>query len=333
MRRPEHLKSRSFVALLALALTVFARGECPSRPAAADALATIEATMAGGRFVAYHPTSLQLIDGAWTHADPASMHDDLRLLRQRFDGLITYSAAHGADRIADVAKELGFRAVILGIWDLADATEIDRALTAAARNPGLVVALSLGNERVFAKTATFADVAAAIERTRVRAPHLALTSSEPFHLYLEPAAAPAIAASDLMLVNIHPVFQPWFATESDATAAQFVVNVVDDLGKQACGPILVKETGVPTAPAESGYTPRRQASFYAALRTQLAPTRARAFAYFAAFDAPWRIDDANPVPGRHPEEAHWGLYDATRLAKPAAIALPRLPDAADRSAN
>jgi exo-beta-1,3-glucanase (GH17 family) len=165
----------------------------------------------------------------------------------------------------------------------------------------------------------------AVERVRVRAPQLALTSSEPFHLYLEDAAAPALASSDFMLVNVHPVFQPWFASESDATAAQFVANVVADLGPRACGPILVKETGVPTAPASAGFTPTRQASFYAALREKVPSSRSRAFAYFAAFDAPWRVDDANPTPGRHPEEAHWGLYDAARRPKPAALDVPPLP--------
>jgi exo-beta-1,3-glucanase (GH17 family) len=319
----------SFV-LFAIAHSSIASGDCRQRPAAAQAIATLEATMADGRFVAYHPTSLRLIDDAWTEADPASMRADLTLLRTRFDGLITYGTAHGADRIADVAAELHYRAVILGVWDADDASELDRALAAATRHPDIVVALSLGNERVFAKTTTFAAVGAAIERVRMRAPRLALASSEPFHLYLEDAAAPAIDASDFTLVNVHPVFQPWFATASDATAAQFVVNVVDELARRACGPILVKETGVPTAPESTGYTPQRQASFYAALLAALPRSRSRAFAYFAAFDAPWRVDDANPVPGRHPEEAHWGLYDATRQPKPAALELPPL-DGPDRS--
>ncbi|HTO58453.1 MAG TPA: hypothetical protein VMJ74_11695 [Pseudomonadales bacterium] len=323
------IEYRALISLVAwlVAAPALASPDCPRRADAARSLATIESVMATGRFVAYHPTSLVLANGAWTTADPASMRDDLRLLRSRFDGLITYGAGRGADRIADVAAELDYRAVILGVWDPADRDELDGALAAAARHPDLVVALALGNERVFAKTMTFADVAAAIERVRSRAPRLALTSSEPFHLYLEPAAQPAIAASDLMLVNVHPVFQPWFATEPDTTAAQFVVNVVADLASHACGPILVKETGVPTAPAESGYTPQRQASFYAALRARFAPSATRAFAYFAAFDAPWRVDDANPVPGVHPEEAHWGLYDAQRRPKPAALALAPLAGA------
>ena len=51
---------------------------------------------------------------------------------------------------------------------------------------------------------------------------------------------------------------------------------------------------------------------------------ARAFAYFAAFDAPWRAQDVTGVPGPHPEEAYWGLYDSARRAKPAVDQLPPL---------
>jgi exo-beta-1,3-glucanase (GH17 family) len=313
--------ARLLIALITMTPSPHAASECRPRPDAAASLATIETVMATGRFVAYHPTSLRWVDGAWTAVDPASVRADLALLRPRFDGLITYGAVRGADRIADIAAELGYRAVIVGVWDIGDREELDRALAAADRQPRVVVGLGLGNERVFAKEATFTDIAAAIERARARAPRLALTSSEPFHLYRLPDARPALAASDLVLVNVHPVFQPWFATEPDATAAQFVVNVVDDLKPLACGPILVKETGVPTAPADAGYTPARQASFYAALRARFPPSSTRAFAYFSAFDAPWRVHDANPVPGEHPEEAHWGLYDADRRPKPAAVDL------------
>src|SRR6202011_3970599 len=86
------------------------------------------------------------------------------------------------------------------------------------------------------------------------------------------------------------------------------------LPEDYCGPILVKEVGVPTAPSEAGFTPDRQASFFTELLTQFPPARQRSFAYFSAFDAPWRAFDeiARPAPASsanpHPEEAHWGLF-------------------------
>ena len=98
----------------------------------------------------------------------------------------------------------------------------------------------------------------------------------------------------------------------------------DQLEQQYCGPILIKETGIPTGPANKGYSQARQASFYKELRARLLAGPARAFAYFAAFDAPWRAADVTGVPGPHPEEAYWGLYDSTRRGKLAVDQLPPL---------
>ena len=129
-----------------------------------------------------------------------------------------------------------------------------------------------------------------------------------------------------MLVNVHPIYETWFRSASDENAAEFVVKVVDKLADAYCGPILVKETGEPSAPAQAGYTPERQASFYDALYRGFPPTRARAFAYFCAFDAPWRVNDS-PVLGIRPgsEEGHWGIYDENRHPKPVVNVIPILP--------
>jgi exo-beta-1,3-glucanase (GH17 family) len=315
---------RQILFWLATLLGAVAAEACEERAPAARALERLRTVMAEGRFVAYHPTSLKLVDGRWTEANEASMREDLTALRPRFDGLITYGSAHRAARVVDVAAALGYRALILGVWTIDDANELEDALAAAARQPDLVVGLSIGNERVFARTVTSQEVVAAIARARARAPSLAMTSTEPFHLYLEHGADPLIAASDFMLVNAHPIFEPWFAGATDTQRAEFVVNVVDRLATYACGPILVKETGIPTAPEAKGFTPEEQARFYASLRARLHNDRSRAFAYFSAFDAPWRVYDAMVVPGEHLEEAHWGLYDAHRNPKPVVDGIPLL---------
>jgi exo-beta-1,3-glucanase (GH17 family) len=280
--------------------------------------------MAHGRFIAYQPTTLRIVDGKATHADEASIAADLTVLRSRFDGLITYSAVNGAERVPDVAAQLGFKAVILGVWDVSNQDEIANAIDAWRRHPRLVVGLSLGNEIVLGKRGDFDSLGIAIDAVRRKAPDLALTTTEAFHLFLTDAAAPVLSRSDFLLVNVHPVFQPWFANAPNEDAVQFVVNVVDDLARVYCGPIMVKETGEPTAPVEAGYSPARQAAFYRLLRERFAPTSMRGFAYFSAFDAPWRGNDADPVPGHHPEEAHWGLYDDQRRPKSVVAGIPEL---------
>ena len=279
-------------------------------------MSRLAAVMATGRFIAYEPTSLQVDGGHVNAADPASIRADLKVLRPRFDGLITYTAVHGAEAIPGIAAALGYRAVIIGIWDPFDETEISAALEAARHYPRLVVGVSLGNEVVFAKRHGFPELTAAAVLMHRRAPELPISSTEPFHLLYGKAAAPLLNQLDFLLVNVHPVFQPWFRGAPDANAAQFVVNVVSKLADEYCGPIIVKETGVPTAPAGSGFSEERQASFYFELQRVFPAARTRAFAYFAAFDAPWRAADVQPAPGDHPEEAHWGLYDGKRNPKP-----------------
>jgi exo-beta-1,3-glucanase (GH17 family) len=313
--------------------TAAARTACLENHAAQPALARLREALAHGRFVAYEPTSLAVVNGRVTAADPASIHADLAVLRRKFDGLITYDAVHGNQALPAIAASLKFRALIIGVWDPLDEAQLGAAIEAAHRFPELVAGLSLGNELLFSRRMDVPQLAARIAQLRQQLPATPLSTTEPFHVYAglehEAAGSRLLGQLDFLLVNVHPVFQPWFHDASDATAAQFVVNVLRDLTDLACGPILVKETGVPTAPASGGFSLERQASFYRELRSRLPPSSTRAFAYFAAFDAPWRAFDALAVPGDtaagvHPEEAHWGLYDAQRRPKPAAQELPPL---------
>ena len=99
---------------LGASAAALAAPDCARQPAAAPALARLTRVMATGRYVAYQPTQIRIIDGQASRADEAGITADLTVLRPHFDGLITYSVGNGADRVVDVAARLGFRAVILG---------------------------------------------------------------------------------------------------------------------------------------------------------------------------------------------------------------------------
>jgi exo-beta-1,3-glucanase (GH17 family) len=297
---------------------------CAQTAQAAPALARLRDALAHGRFIAYTPTSLTVTDGRISAATAEGIRADLVALRPKFDSLVTYNAAHGDEQIAPIAASLKFRALVIGVWNPFDPDELDAALQTARRFPKLVVGVSLGNEMVFSHRADLAKLAELVRRVRTQAPQLPLSTTEPFHIYQTPAATALLASLDFLLVNIHPMFQPWFRGATEQTDAQFVVNVTGQLAAGYCGPVLVKETGEPTAPAAEGFSSTRQADFYAQLRRLLPPDRQRAFAYFAAFDAPWRAQDATGVPGPHPAEAYWGLFDAQRRPKPAIDQLPAL---------
>jgi len=311
----------SFLILACLAAlpvaSAAAQPVCARAAAVAPALERLRTALAHGRFVTYEPTSLQVRDGHVHEAEADSIRADLRLLRPRFDGLITYDAVHGAQQIAPIAAQLKFRALIIGVWNPLDPAQVAAALATARSYPQLIVGVSLGNETLFSHRATVPQLAAAFAAVRAGAPLLPLSTSEPFHIFEAAPGSALLPLMDFMLVNVHPVFQSWFHGSSTATDSQFVVNVAGQLGQGYCGPILIKETGMPTEPAEAGYSNGRQASFYKELRTRLPPRPGLAFSYFSAFDAPWRVQDATGVPGPHPEEAYWGLYDSARRPKPA----------------
>lgn len=301
-----------------------ARAVCHVNHANAPELERLRDALHTGRFVAYEPTSLRVVNGQVIRADAASIRADLAVLRGEFDSLVTYDAVHGAEAIPAIAAQLKFHALIIGVWNPFEPSELEAALSASQQFPHLVVGVSLGNELLFGHRTDASRMAALAAQLHARAPQLLVGVSEPFHVYREPGTTALLGELDFLLPNVHPVFQPWFPGASSATSAQFVVNVVAELGAGFCGPILVKETGVPTAPAASGFSEGAQASFYRELRQHFPATRAQAFAYFSAFDAPWRAQDVTPTGPAPAEEAHWGLYDAARHPKPAARALPAL---------
>ena len=303
-----------------MAITLFpanapAAGICARSQAVAPALTRLRAAMAHGRWVDYQPTAQQMLYGHATQADPDSIRADLKVLRPRFDALITYTAVNGAEAIPGIASELGFHALIIGVWNPFNPAELAAALTAARNNRAIVVGLSLGNEMLFFHRHKPEELVKLLDEIHAREPWLALSTTEPFHEFGVPELHPVLQRLNFLLAIVHPIFQPWFRTASNATAVQFVLNVTAQLAQQYCGPVLVKETGLPTAPTPVGYTEQRQAEFYAELARRFPGSQERAFAYFEAFDAPWRLKDYALGKAPAEEEAHWGLYDERRQPK------------------
>lgn len=314
----------SILFLCFLSNPVLAASRCEPRKAVAPTLARLETALATNRFVTYNPTSLTVVDGVIASANAASIRADLEVLRRQFDALFIYSARDGNELVADIAAELGFKALIIGLWSPSDSVEIKNAIIMARAHPKLVVGFSLGNEIVLGKRGTWEELRQYVALMRARAPNIPLTVGEPFAQFLDDEALGTVLSMDFMAVNIHPIFEPWFAEAGPFNWAEFVVKVTDKLKDRFCGPILVKETGLPSGPLNRGFDAEKQAAFWRELEKQMPPTKKLAFAYFSAFDAPWRVSDFNPMGANHPEEAFWGLYDETRKPKPAANGLPKL---------
>jgi exo-beta-1,3-glucanase (GH17 family) len=306
--------------LRCLALALFVAVSAPARGAELERL---EHALATVRFVAYTPRGFD--PGASGAAADAALRADLALLRPHFDGLVTYSCANGLDALPRLAREAGFRAVILGVWSPSDSDELGRAIGAARSEPEVVLALALGNEGLFFRRYGADELRAAFERARRELPGVPLTTSEPFSVYLDPAQAESLPAQDFLLPNVHPVDQPWFGPKTPlAQSVELVPNVVRELETRDSLPVLVKETGLPSGPAGAGFSPESQAAFWAALARRLPRTRAHAFAWFEAFDSPWKpARSPDPSPEKRAREAYWGFFDRDGRPKPALAEVPK----------
>jgi exo-beta-1,3-glucanase (GH17 family) len=269
------------------------------------------------RFVAYTPSEFTILHGTPIAPGPESIAADLRTLRPHVDGLITYSTAGGLADIVELARQARFEALILGVWSPADGEELDAAIARARQYPQLVRAIVVGNEGLFWKRYTRQDVERAMVRIRREAPHVAVTTSEPFAAYLDASSRYPCDDQDFLLPNIHPIFESWFRPEALDQATEFVVAVQRRLYAVCRKFVLIKETGIPSGPASAGFSPALQRAFWRGLLAKLQTEEHTAAALFEAFDAPWKVEELARDSGRRdPREAAWGWFTSGRTAKP-----------------
>ncbi|MBU1125358.1 MAG: hypothetical protein KKC84_04990, partial [Candidatus Omnitrophica bacterium] len=93
------------------------------------------------KWIAYAP--LRFNPNIDLYPPEESIREDLELLfRYGFRGIVTYGANKILAQIPRIARETGFQAVIMGIWDLASNNELENALAAVEYVDGYCV----GNE-------------------------------------------------------------------------------------------------------------------------------------------------------------------------------------------
>jgi len=276
------------------------------------------AVLKNARFVSYTPRSFSVINGQTQPASLDGITEDLKLLRHSFDSLITYSCSSGLEHVPAVAEKLGYLAVIVGIWDPKSEIEIQNAIRLAKKYPKLIFAISIGNEGIYAKHYTPADVEKTMLFLRNEIPSISLTTSEPFFLYLKPEYFDFFNKMDILLPNIHPIFETWFIPSDAKNGATFVLNVASKLQSQYTQPLIVKETGLPSEPASMGFTQANQSAFWSEILKQSVASETRAISCFEAFDAPWKpVVTKGYFPGSdHIQEAHWGFFTVDGKSKP-----------------
>ena len=280
------------------------------------------------RFITYTPRSFSIGGGKVTAANETAIRKDLTLLRPSFNGLITYSATSGLEAVPRIARELAFRAVILGIWDPLSQTEIDNVIQAAHSYPTLIGAVIIGNEGLYTRRYRPQDVEKARQRIKKECPTMAVTTSEPFFLYFQKEYRQFFSSHDLLMPNVHPVFEKWFtASTPPRQGVDMVIQMAEKFKTTYHKPLLIKETGLPSGPKDQGFSRERQTLFWADLLKRFPSSPNQSLACFEAFDAPWKPQEmVATLPGNHATEAFWGFFTQDGKRKQVVDALPRLQD-------
>jgi exo-beta-1,3-glucanase (GH17 family) len=249
-------------------------------------------------WVAYSPTQYDPSVGR----DPlkSSLRDDLRVLYDSgFRGVITYGATGILDRIPQLAKEIGFEQVVMGVWNPLDADELARAIAAAQFVDGYII----GNEGLGDGRYAFDDLRQAMEQVRAATNRPVATTERPEEYY---GVDGLLDLGDWLAPTVHPY---WHAVKEPAQAAAWTAQQFADLRAEVRPDRVVqfKEVGLPTE-GDPEVSETAQAAYYQALRKSEV-----VFAYFEAFDQSWKSGTPESAVG-----PHWGLFRSDRSPKLAA---------------
>jgi len=278
--------AQAFVLMLATASCCFAGDSVGVSQEWQDKVARI-------KWVAYSPPSANPPSGI--EATVEAVRKDLSVLSDaKFTGLVTY-AAFGmmGTEVPRIAKHLGFKGLIIGVWDPNDANELDTAAK-AAKNP-VVLGYCIGNEGL-SKRYTLIELIAAMDSIR-RSTGKPVTTSEEIDNYTDEEI---LHLGDWIFVNAHPYFHSQLETQS---AVSWTIGAFKDISRRGQRFVMFKEVGLPTTGDPKGkLSQSTQRDYY----LSLAATSVR-FVYFEAFDQPWK---------NHLHiEPHWGLFTSDRKPK------------------
>ncbi|MFQ5668119.1 MAG: hypothetical protein ACE5I7_17025 [Candidatus Binatia bacterium] len=266
---------------------------------------TFDAKLRTLAWLAYAPTSYNPNLGcpAGTPTE-ASMRADLQAARARgFDGMITFTASCSLWQIPRIAREVGFRGVIMGLFLFNEAQRAEEVPHAKAAAP-YVDAYGIGNEGLIGcggasysrqtLTATMREIRSATGKP--------VTTSEQIEDYLL-----AGACADFLMSNgdwLFPITHPFNnGIRVPAAGVAFTEERYRRLSARTAKAVFFKETGWPTG-GDPAATEANQGAYF----TALAKSRA-CFAYFEGFDQPFKRTFATPW------EPFWGLFRQDRAPK------------------
>jgi hypothetical protein len=255
------------------------------------------------RMVAYSP-------GRDALADPQHrvLRQQLATLREKFDGLSIYECGPEAPTLVEMARSLGYRAVLLTVWDPRSESELATSASIVREQAGaLAVAISIGSEGLMENRYTLADMQSARAELQQRGDPSAaveMTTTEPWWMYMRPENRALREFGEFTSINIHVV---WDTDIVDPKlAASWTRDRANEVRKVVVGPMLLREAGIPGG----GSSPR--------LGKSLVFDRAMEAAYWKAWNG---LDERTPAvvfegidnPEKHWRdfEGSWGLLSTT----------------------
>jgi exo-beta-1,3-glucanase (GH17 family) len=285
-----------------------------------DGMGKLKHSLRDVRFVAYSPTVFNPLPDQRVPATAETIRTDLEVLGHYFDGLIIYSCITelGMDKVVPIAQKLGYRAIILGIWNITSQAEIQTAVDLVRSHPDLIVGLIVGNEGLTMGHYDWEDIEVAVPHLRSLLPGLPLSTSEPIGAYGD---IDLLDIVDFHTPNIH-----WWFSGDDRRDYQGAVKWLQDriaaIQSFSEKPILVKEASLPSGPAPHA-SEEIQMNFWKTLLETIENTETLAIAFFEAYDAgDWKTitnpSDVSAV------EKNWGAFTNDRQPKPVVDVLPKI---------
>ena len=248
-------------------------------------------------WIAYSPPNANPNKGIQASAE--DIQADLEVLHNAgFTGLVTYDSKGVMGRdFPTLAKETGFKGVIMGIWDPTSAEEMSNA-QAASSNP-IVLGFCVGNEGLDVRY-DMTVLSSTIEELR-KTTGKPVTTAEQLDDYYDEKL---LEIGEWVFPNAHPYFHSQI---DPVNAVKWTEGAYKDLSSKTDRFILFKEVGLPTeGDAENNLSETAQDQYYQGLEY----TDVK-FVYFEAFDQPWKTNLS--------VEPHWGIFFSDRTPKQTAV--------------
>lgn len=239
-------------------------------------------------WVASGPTNFDPEKGIFPSEE--SIKEDLKTLHAAgFNGLVTYGVGIFTPQLA---KEAGFKGMILGIWDPLNSEELQKAKEVAQSD--ILIGFAVGNEGLDVRY-DFSQLTQVMEELK-KETGKPVTTTEEFGDYYDDKL---LSLGDWIFPNVHPY---WHGVRNPEDAVNWTSEMFQDLTERAKNRVVVfKEVGLPSG-GEPSVNEHKQAEYYRLLKA----TDVK-FVWFEGFDQPWK--DHQPI------EPYWGLFRSDRTPK------------------